>query len=246
MIKRFRLIAGPNGSGKSTVKAWLENEYSVNFYTFLNADEIFAEVEKTGVFRSPCSLNERTLKSYAEITSYGEEVKRFFREDKIWVEDDYIHFAATAVNSYTVALVTNYLQEMCLYSGVSFSQETVFSHPSKVESLKLAQKNGFRTYLYFVGTNAPLINRSRVKNRSAQGGHDDPEDKIAERYERSLKNLEPALDYANRAFFFDNSGEVMDYLGSYSDDEGFVLARELECLPKWFTRSISIFREELR
>ena len=40
MIKRFRMIAGPNGSGKSTLIGWLHDDYSVNFYTLLNADDI--------------------------------------------------------------------------------------------------------------------------------------------------------------------------------------------------------------
>ena len=42
MVKRFRMIAGPNGSGKSTLVQRLRDDYSVNFYTFVNADEILA------------------------------------------------------------------------------------------------------------------------------------------------------------------------------------------------------------
>ena len=47
MTQRFRMIAGPNGSGKSTLADLLHRDYAVNFYTMLNADEIFAEVSKT-------------------------------------------------------------------------------------------------------------------------------------------------------------------------------------------------------
>ena len=47
MVKRFRMIAGPNGSGKSTLVKRLQDEYRVNFYTFVNADEIFAQVLRT-------------------------------------------------------------------------------------------------------------------------------------------------------------------------------------------------------
>ena len=42
MTKRFRMIAGPNGSGKSTLANLLRRDYAVNFYTMLNADDIFA------------------------------------------------------------------------------------------------------------------------------------------------------------------------------------------------------------
>ena len=50
MTKRFRMIAGPNGSGKSTLVGLLRRDYAVNFYTMLNADEIFAEVSKTRAY----------------------------------------------------------------------------------------------------------------------------------------------------------------------------------------------------
>ena len=53
MTPRFRMIAGPNGSGKSTLTALLRNDYAVNFYTLLNADEIFAEVSKSHSFLAP-------------------------------------------------------------------------------------------------------------------------------------------------------------------------------------------------
>ena len=47
MTKRFRMVAGPNGSGKSTLMAWLARDYAVNFYTTLNADDVFAQVRKS-------------------------------------------------------------------------------------------------------------------------------------------------------------------------------------------------------
>ena len=41
------MIAGPNGSGKSTLTAWLMKDYAVNFYTMLNADDVFTQVKQT-------------------------------------------------------------------------------------------------------------------------------------------------------------------------------------------------------
>lgn len=55
MVKRFRMIAGPNGSGKSTLVKRLRDDYSVNFYTFVNADDIFAQVARTEGRRSRLS-----------------------------------------------------------------------------------------------------------------------------------------------------------------------------------------------
>ena len=50
MIKRFRMVAGPNGSGKSTLVSMLARDYAVNFYTKLNADDVFAEVRRSHAF----------------------------------------------------------------------------------------------------------------------------------------------------------------------------------------------------
>ena len=39
------------------------------------------------------------------------------------------------------------------------------SHPSKVALLENAQRAGYRTYLYYIATDDPAINVSRVANR---------------------------------------------------------------------------------
>ena len=81
------------------------------------------------------------------------------------------------------------------------------SHPGKVDLLKQAQAAGYRTYLYFVATDDPAINISRVRNRVKLGGHAVPEDRIEKRYHRSLDLLMKAIRHTNRAYIFDNSGD---------------------------------------
>ena len=88
----------------------------------------------------------------------------------------------------------------------------MFSHESKLDFLKLAKKNGFKIYLYFVCTQDPKINISRVKNRVLQGGHDVSADKIESRYYRTLELLSRAFLVSDRAFIIDtsiNSGEII-------------------------------------
>ena len=63
-------------------------------------------------------------------------------------------FETDAINSYTIALFTNFLQQSAIRRGESFSQETVFSHPSKIDALRVAQEAGYRTYLYFIATDS--------------------------------------------------------------------------------------------
>ena len=238
MVKRFRMIAGPNGSGKSTLVKRLRTDYCVNFYTFVNADDIFAQVSKTGAYSPKFPVSKDELVRYAEVSTYGEDVKAAFRGDSVRVEGDCVRFDRNAVNSYTMALFANFLQDRFLDRGESFSQETVFSHPSKVAALKRASEAGYRTYLYFIATGSPKINVSRVANRFSTGGHDVPADKVISRYPRSLAQLQAALPWLSRAYVFDNSGEEMAFLGEYNRDSGWSFPVRLEALPAWFRMAL--------
>lgn len=140
------------------------------------------------------------------------------------------------VAGYTVALIANYFQSRLIETGMSFSQETVFSHPSKVEALRRAKAKGFRTYLYYVATENPIVNVLRVSQRVKEGGHDVPREKIVERYERSLAQVPEALEVVSRAFFFDNSGNGMRFLAEYAEGQGMRLRPDLEEIPRWFRK----------
>lgn len=236
MVKRFRMIAGPNGSGKSTLVARLRDEYAVNFYDFLNADDILSAVRRDGAYLPHFPVDQSELAAYAESSGYGDSVRCVFRQSEICVDGDCVRFQPHAVNSYTIALLTNFLQDAAIRRGLSFSQETVFSHPSKVEALKRAAAAGYRTYLYFVATESPQINVGRVANRKSQGGHDVPPEKVIARYARSLAQVKEALPFLSRAYFFDNSASEMTYLGQYSKESGFLLEDAFSKRPNWFRR----------
>ena len=232
MVRRFRMIAGPNGSGKSTLRAWLSSDYAVNFYTFLNADDLNAELVRTGRCAIPFACEPDELSAFVRTTSYDEAVKAPFLDGRIAAEGDFVSFAPDAVNTYAVALLTAFLQNGCLARGVSFSQETVMSHPSKVEALKRAHTAGYRTYLYYVATETPLVNLTRIANRATLGGHAVPEEKTRARHVRSLELLPSAFPFLSRAFFFDNSTDEMRYLASWDPDSGMCVQQV--ALPNWF------------
>jgi len=115
----------------------------------------------------------------------------------------------------------------------TFTFETVMSSPDKIDFMRKAQELGYRTYLYFVATDAPEINISRVQLRVSQGGHDVPENLIRSRYERSIGLLDEACSAANRAFIFDNSGDEHEWIAEVRD--GAELIVKTESLPAWFT-----------
>ena len=75
---------------------------------------------------------------------------------------------------------------------------------------RFLQQAGYRTYLYYVATDAPEINVSRVANRVALKGHDVPSEKIITRYYKSLELLIEAVRHTNRAYIFDNSSNNAD------------------------------------
>lgn len=237
MVKRFRLVAGPNGSGKSTLVKWLSEDYKVNFYSLVNADDILVKVMQTGGYSPKFPIEASELLEYVDSSTYGDDVKRVFHGTSVRVESDCVRFDSEAINSYTIALFANFLQDRFIDRGESFSQETVFSHPSKVEVLKRAQAAGYRTYLYFVGTSDPEINVDRVANRISQGGHGVPVEKIISRYSRANGQLKLSLPFLSRAYVFDNSGDEMDFLGQYEQGSGWLFNRSYDKLPRWLVEN---------
>ena len=106
------------------------------------------------------------------------------------------------------------------------------SSPDKVSLLEKSQTLGYRNYLYFVATNSPEINISRVKYRVKIGGHDVPKDKIKTRYYRSLDLLWEAVKFTNRAYIFDNSGSELLLLAEITDAEKLEI--KADSVPLWF------------
>lgn len=97
------------------------------------------------------------------------------------------------------------LRRDCLERGLNFAFETVFSAPDKLDFLREARERGFFTRFFFVGTDGPEINASRVMRRMKEGGHAVPMDKILSRYEKSIANLHAALEIVDRGYIYDNS-----------------------------------------
>ena len=237
MIPRLRMLAGPNGSGKSTLAQQLVDDYAVNLYKFLNADMLFAEIAQSGKTACPFSIDNKELPDFINSSTYPEYCKQSFREQLIYIdEDDYLIFLPEAINSYTVAMVADFFKDQYLKRHLSFSFETVFSHPAKINVLKKAQAEGFRTYMYFVATENPNVNVKRIQQRVKDGGHDVPEDKTIARYYRCMEQIKYALPHLNRAYFFDNSTDRSLFFAEYESGRGFQLYSDL--VPEWFRRFV--------
>ncbi|MFM1907582.1 MAG: hypothetical protein RLZZ591_1259 [Pseudomonadota bacterium] len=240
---RLRMFAGPNGSGKSTLKDVLDPNW---LGVYVNADDIEADIRAHGFF----SLQSLGVEStQAELLAFFADSdflsKQGLRDQaqKIRLEDGRVIFGAVQVNSYFASVLVDFIRHDLLRRKVSFTFETVMSARAKVEFFCKAREQGFRTYLYYVATEDPDINISRVAHRVSMGKHDVPKDKIIERYDRSLDLLADAVACADRAYVFDNSDSERVWIAEITD--GTELELKTDLMPYWFkTALLDKFTEE--
>ena len=234
------MFAGPNGSGKSRLKEYLSAPL---LGVYLNPDDIEKEIRSQGFLDFAAYGVRATSAEALEFFSGSSFLKSagFADAAKALVfADGRLDFGKAEVNSYFASVVVDFLRQKLLEQGDTFTFETVMSHPGKVELLAQAQAAGYRTYLYFVATDDPAINISRVRNRVKLGGHAVPEDRIEKRYHRSLDLLMDAVRHTNRAYIFDNSGDNADrkhtWLAEITD--GRTLEIKTDRIPSWFKRVV--------
>lgn len=230
---RLRVFAGPNGSGKSTLKSVLKPKW---LGIYINPDDLEAQIKKSHIIK---------LVDF-DVESKKKEIEEFFlthpltqkakienRVSKIIFLDNKIDFFQIELNSYFSSILSDFIRRKLILSKKSMSFETVMSSYDKVEFLKYAKKSGYRTYLYFIATDDPKINISRVENRVKMGGHFVPEDKIVKRYYKSLDNLFEAVKISNRSFIFDNSGDKRIFLAEINEGKVEI---KVDKVPFWFEK----------
>jgi len=217
-VKKLRFFAGPNGSGKTTLIKQIRKQFNIGYY--INADIIEAQlnskkyIECTQYF--PGTLGHADWLQYLKSTE-GDNRMKALSWDGISLKEG-IFVSRQPVNSYHAAVIAAFFREKLLLKEHTFSFETVMSHDSKVSFLKEAKKHGFKTYLYFICTQDPEINKQRIKNRVRTGGHDVLMQKIEHRYLRSLDLLYEAFSIADRAFILDNSEESRSVILEKKED----------------------------
>ena len=234
----MRMFAGPNGSGKSSLKGVLPSGLQG---VYLNPDDLERDLRKQGCL---------DLRDY-ELPAVAADALRYIFESEflgqafsreelsaLSVNGSILHLGGLVPNSYFASVLCDFLRQGLLKNRSSFTFETVMSHPGKVALLAQAQSSGYRTYLYYVATEDPIINISRVANRVRLGGHPVPSDKIVERYYRSLELLVPAIRHTNRAYIFDNSGEGKDQTWIAEITEGRELEIKTDRVPAWFQKAV--------
>jgi predicted ABC-type ATPase len=243
-IPRLRMFAGPNGSGKSTLYRRLQTlvDRPDIFGVYLNADDIESRIRADGSIK----LQDYGVEGHASdllpffhessfLRTHGlaEETRRFTLS-----AGPTLHFNGVAPTSYHASVLVDYLRRHLLARRMDFTFETVMSSPDKVAFLSAARAAGYRTYLYYVATDDPIINVSRVRSRVSLGGHTVPETKIIERYNRSLALLRAAVASTSRAYIFDNSGNEQEHVWLAEITEGRTMEIKSDRVPAWLTSSL--------
>jgi predicted ABC-type ATPase len=114
-----------------------------------------------------------------------------------WPDDPDAH-------AYDAAQVAAETRDHLIAAGRSFIAETVFSHPSKLDLIRTAQTAGYQVVLHVMLVPKELA-VARVAYRVQAGGHDVPEHKIRERYDRLWRLVSEAIAKADRSAVYDNS-----------------------------------------
>jgi predicted ABC-type ATPase len=238
-VKKLRIIAGPNGSGKSTIVEIITNN-QIHLGIYINADEINVELNSLQYLdfsKYRLTLDILDLSNSLNAGSfYSQDESEVLlgcltnRDNRLYVTNQVLQ------DEKFPSFLADYIREQLLNSACDkFSFETVMSHPSKLEFIKLARSQGYRIYLYFVSLEDPQMNVERVEARVRQGGHDVPKDKIISRYERTMNYLLDAIRLVDRAYLFDNSSEKTILFAIYQSNE---ISLEGNDIPAWFQKYV--------
>lgn len=220
MAKRLRILAGPNGSGKTSIYKDLRDEF--NWGVFVNADMIEQSLREDGELNlSAYGVSNISDDCFAAAFAASAQAQRSIcaLTNVEFVDDVLVLRDTKLLDSYFSAFVAAFIQSVLMEKGISFSLETVMSHPSKLDLMRLAKEKGYRVYLYYVSTLSAEVNVGRVQTRVEEGGHNVDEDRIRSRYTRSMEQLSDAILLSDRAYVFDNSGIAYEWIAEYDGTE---------------------------
>lgn len=99
------------------------------------------------------------------------------------------------------------LLETAISERRDFAFETTLGGNTMTELLAEAADTGIDVHIWYVGLETVELHIERVRLRVAQGGHDIPETKIRQRYDRSRLNLLRLLPKLTELRLFDNTAE---------------------------------------
>lgn len=128
-----------------------------------------------------------------------------FVNPDIIAQEMFGHFIETEEEMRCAQAEASRRREQYLRVGQSFTTETVFSHPSKLELIAQAKRHGFRVEVFQVGLDCAERSIARVALRAKSQGHAVPEDLIRKRFALNQPLIRQAVLEADHGLVFDNS-----------------------------------------
>ncbi len=105
------------------------------------------------------------------------------------------------------------LLERAIAERLDFAFETTLGGHTISALLHEAPAAGVDVRMWFVGLKSPELHIARVRSRVARGGHDIPDERIRERYDRSRVNLIELMPRLTALRVFDNSADADPHAG---------------------------------
>ncbi len=93
-----------------------------------------------------------------------------------------------------------------LAERADFAVETTLAGNTPLQLMRNAEAVGYKITLIYIGLASAALSASRVIARVKRGGHTVPLQHIERRYPDTMSKLRTAIEIADRAYVFDNSG----------------------------------------
>ena len=100
------------------------------------------------------------------------------------------------------------LLERAIAERCNFAFETTLGGKTITALLERALLSGIEVRIWYVGLSSPELHIARVRSRVEKGGHDIPEARIRDRYDRGRLNLIHLLPRLTELRVYDNSEEA--------------------------------------
>ena len=105
------------------------------------------------------------------------------------------------------------LLERAIAERCNFAFETTLGGNTITGLLETALSSGIEVRIWYVGLNGANLHIARVRSRVEKGGHDIPEEKIRDRYNKSRLNLIQLMPRLTELRVYDNTEEADPYAG---------------------------------
>ena len=133
------------------------------------------------------------------------------------------------------------LLQRAIAERLDYAFETTLGGKTIAKLLEGAVTSGVEVRVWYVGLDSPERHIARVGARLKRGGHDIPEQKIRERFARSILNLMRLMPRLTELRVYDNSVEADPHAGAtpeprlivYMNHGRIVAGCELAATPEW-------------